>query len=154
MLRRDRKSELAQLTRIWEEGVKAIQLGKEKTMDILTHWLSCMWALEQFLIPENARHKGNTGPLTRSFPQASTRCLRARLWGLLRSEVLDRSLEDPSGLEAAGAQGVNWLLGRGRQETCSGPRSFFDLRKRHWLQGLGGSTCTSTQASALLPGKD
>lgn len=63
MLRRDRKCELFQLTTMWLEGVKAIELGKEETAEMLTDWLSCTWAMEQFLIPENARHKENIWPV-------------------------------------------------------------------------------------------
>lgn len=105
--------------------------GKEERTEILTNGL--------FLIPENARHKGNIWPLTSSFPQASTGCPWERLGdpredmlGLFGPEAWEMSLEDPSVLWAIRAQGINWLLWD-RQKTCSGHRSFFDLRKRPQL---------------------
>ena len=56
--------------RIWEERIKVIKPDKRETTEILTNWLSYVWAVEQFRSPENPRQR-NTQPLARPFPQDS-----------------------------------------------------------------------------------
>ena len=97
--------------------IKVIKLGKRETTEILTNWLSYMWAMEQFRSPGNPRQR-NTQPLASPFLQDST----GRLWKDWEPCLCS---EDEGG--APGGPSV--LRGKGDNWLCSDPRSFFHMKK-------------------------